>query len=73
MRFLTILGVLLIVLGVVGLTYSVIPIHHTEEVAKLGSLTATKDKENDVVIPPYAGVIFILVGGALAVAGRRHA
>ncbi len=73
MRILQFVGVILIVLGLVGLAYNVIPVHHQEQVAKIGSLTATQDKENDIVIPPYAGLIAIFAGGALVFAGRSRA
>jgi hypothetical protein len=73
MRWLSILGVVLILVGIAALVVDYIPIHHREEVAKIGPLTATADKETDVVIPPYAGVIVIVVGAALVFAGRgRH-
>jgi hypothetical protein len=70
MRGLLILGVVLILAGIAGLVVDYIPIHHQEQVAKIGPLTATADKETDVVIPPYAGVIVIVVGAALVFAAR---
>jgi len=72
MRWLPIVGVVLIVFGIVGLVVDYIPIHHREEVAKIGPLTATADKETDVVIPPYAGIIAIVAGAALVFAGRAR-
>ena len=72
MRSLVILGVVLILVGIGGLVFNIIPFHHTEQVAKIGPITASKDKETDVVIPPYVGVIIILVGGGLVFAGRRR-
>lgn len=71
MKLISVLGAILIIGGVIGLAFNVIPIHHQEEVAKIGSLTATQDKENDVFIPPYAAVIAIVAGGILLIAGRR--
>lgn len=72
MRGLLIAGIVLIVLGIAGLFVDYIPFHHQEQVAKIGPLTATADKETDVIIPPYAGVIVIVVGVALVFAGRRR-
>ena len=72
MRWLTILGVVLILLGVAGLVIRVIPIRHTEEVAKIGPLTATQTKEDDYPIPTYAGVIAVLAGAILIFADRRR-
>ena len=71
MRGLLVVGVVLILAGIVGLMVDYIPIHHREEVAKIGPLTATADKETDVVIPPYVGGIAIVVGAGLALAGAR--
>ena len=73
LRGLVIVGVVLILAGIGGLVFNIVPIHHTEQVAKIGPITATQDKETDVVIPPFVGVIIILVGGGLVFAGRRFA
>jgi hypothetical protein len=73
LRGLVIIGVVLILVGIGGLVFNIIPIHHTEEVAKIGPITATQDKETDVAIPTFVGVIVILVGGGLVFAGRRRA
>jgi len=72
MRWLMILGVVLIILGIVGLVVDYVPIRHQEEVAKIGPFTATQEKETDFIIPPYAGVIVIVVGAALIFASRRR-
>ena len=73
MRGLMIVGVVLIVAGIGGLFVNFIPVHHQEQVAKIGPITATKDTETDYVIPPYAGIIAILIGGGLVFAGRKQA
>jgi hypothetical protein len=72
-RGLVIIGVILILAGIGGLVFRFIPFHHQEQVAKIGPITATQDRETDVVIPPYVSVIVIVVGGALVFAGRRGA
>jgi hypothetical protein len=72
MRGLIIIGAVLILAGIGGLIFNVVPIHHTEQVAKIGPITATQDKETDVVIPTFVGVIVILVGAGLVFAGRRQ-
>ena len=73
MRPLAILGVVLIVLGIAGLVVRVIPFRQTEEVAKIGPLTATQTKETDYPIPTYAGIVAVLAGAALIFADRRRA
>jgi hypothetical protein len=72
MRGLLVVGLILIVAGIVSLAVNVIPVHHQEQVAKIGPLTATADKETDYVIPPYAGIIAIVIGGGLVFAGMRR-
>lgn len=71
MRWLIVAGVILIVLGVAGLAYHAIPIHHTEQAAKIGSLIANRDAEDNLVISTLAAVISIVAGGLLVAAGRR--
>jgi hypothetical protein len=51
----------------------VIPVRHTEEVAKIGPVTATQTTETNYPIPTYAGVIAVLAGVALIFADRRKA
>ena len=72
MRWLTILGVVLILLGIAGLVVRVIPVRHTEEVAKIGPVTATQTTEDVYPIPTYAGVIAVLAGAILIFADRRR-
>ncbi len=72
MRWLAILGVVLILLGIAGLVIRVIPIRQTEEVAKIGPVTATQTKETDYPIPTYAGIAAVLAGVALIFADRRR-
>jgi hypothetical protein len=50
----------------------VVPIHHQEQVAKIGPITATKDTETDYIIPPWASIAVIVVGAGLAFAGTRR-
>ncbi|HWE72560.1 MAG TPA: hypothetical protein VG328_05315 [Stellaceae bacterium] len=72
MRGMMLVGVILIVAGIVGLVINVVPVHHQEQVAKIGPITATADKETDYVIPPWASVLVIVVGAGLAYAGTRR-
>jgi hypothetical protein len=72
MRWLSILGLVLILLGIAGLVIRVIPIRHTEEVAKIGPVTATQTREDDYPIPTYAGIVAVLAGAILIFADRRR-
>lgn len=68
-----VLGVVLIVAGVGSLFVNVLPFHHREEVAEIGAFTATHDKETDVYVPPYSGIIVIALGGLLVGVGLKRA
>jgi len=72
MRPLAILGVVLVLLGIAGLVVREIPIRHTEEVAKLGPVTATQTTQTNYPIPTYAGIVAVLAGAALIFMDRRR-
>lgn len=73
MRKLMIAGLVLVALGIVALAVNVIPYHHQEQIAKIGSLTVNADKETDYVIPNYVGIVAIVAGVVLVVIGTRRA
>ena len=72
MRGMMLVGVILIVAGIVGLVINVVPVHHQEQVAKIGPITATADKETDYVIPPLCQHPVIVVGAGLTFAGMQR-
>ena len=64
-------AVLLIVLGVVGLTYGRLSFTREEKVLDLGGVEVTRDKHESLPIGPIAGGIFIVSGIALlAIRGK---
>ena len=72
MRVLMVIGIALILAGIAGLVVNYVPIHHREEVARIGSLKATVNERKDIFIPPYASVIVIVVGAGLVLAGAQR-
>ncbi len=71
MNPLKIVAVLLIVVGIVGLTYGGITYTKTTHNAKVGPFEMSiKDKET-VNIPMWAGVGAIVVGGVLLLSRRK--
>ncbi len=73
MKGILIAGIALVVLGIAALVVNVVPIHHQEQVAKIGPVTINSQKETDYVIPNYVGIGVIVVGVALVVVGTRRA
>ena len=70
-RFVIILGVILLVLGVVGLVHPTFNYHQQEEVAKLGPVKATVDEEKTAQVPPALSIALLVAGIALVLLGPR--
>jgi predicted lysophospholipase L1 biosynthesis ABC-type transport system permease subunit len=70
-RFLIILGVIVLVLGVVGLVHPSFSYHKQEEVAKIGSFKATVDEEKTVQIPAAVSIVLLVSGIGLVLLGPR--
>ena len=70
-RFIIILGVILLVLGVVGLVHPTFNYHQQEEVAKLGPVKATVDEEKTAQVPPALSIALLVAGIALVLLGPR--
>ena len=71
MRLGTLVGIVLIILGVVGLAMGGFSFTHKEKVVDLGPIHATADKKESVPIPPLLGAIAV-VGGVLLVAATSR-
>ena len=71
MKPISILGVLLIVLGVVALIYQGITYTSRETVIDIGPIHATTDREKTLPLSPVLGVVAVAGGVVLLVAGLR--
>lgn len=71
MRAATVIGIILIILGVVALAYQGISYTTEEEVGELGGIEITAENRETFPLPPILGII-ALVGGILLVAVGRH-
>jgi hypothetical protein len=71
MRGLTLLGVVLIVLGVAGLLIGHFSYSQTKPVANIGPVHINSEEQHDVSIPTIAGVVVVIAGLGLVFAGRR--
>jgi hypothetical protein len=70
-RFVIILGVILLILGVTGLVHPSFSYHKQEEVAKLGPIKATVDEEKVVEVPPAVSIVMLVAGIGLILLGPR--
>jgi hypothetical protein len=65
------IGVLLIVAGVVVVAMRGIPYTKSRSDVEVGPLKVTAKEQG--IVPPYVGIVAIVVGGALVFAGRKSA
>jgi uncharacterized membrane protein HdeD (DUF308 family) len=68
----TVVGVVLIVLGVLALAYQGITYTTREKVIDLGPLKASVDKERTIPLPPILGVLALAGGVVLVIVGSRR-
>jgi uncharacterized membrane protein YidH (DUF202 family) len=68
-----IIGVTLVILGVIALVYGGINYTGQKTVLEVGSLKATATEHKTFPVPPVLGVVAMIGGVGLIVAGRRRA
>jgi hypothetical protein len=71
MKATTLVGVLLIILGIVGLAYPRISYTTREKVVDLGPIEATKETKKSIPLPPVLGGLSLAGGIALLIAGGK--
>ena len=72
MKLASIVGILLIVLGVIGLAVGGINYTRREKVIDIGPIEATAEKHERIPVPPVAGGIALAAGVVLLVAANRR-
>ena len=71
MKPLVIVGIVLIVLGIVALSYQRITYTSEEKIAEIGPLKATAEREKSIPLPPVLGGLALLVGAGMVFVGYR--
>jgi hypothetical protein len=71
MKTVTIAGIALIVLGIVGLIYQSVGYTKRERVLDVGPIHATKDTHETIPIPPILGGMALVGGIALLIVGAK--
>jgi hypothetical protein len=67
----TLIGVVLIVLGVLALVYQGVTYTTREKVVDVGPLKITADKEKNIPLPPVLGILALAGGVVLVFVGAR--
>ena len=71
MKNLTLLGAVLIVMGVIALFAGHFTYTETKPVLKVGPLQVNAQEDHTLWIPTAAGIVIVLAGLGLVVAGRK--
>ncbi len=67
----TALGIVLLIIGVLTLTYQGFTYQKEEKIAQLGELTITAEHPKTIYFPPILGGLSIVAGLVLVVVGRK--
>ena len=71
MKPLTLFGIVLVVLGVIGLVFANVTFTEHKTVLNAGPIKITQDQEKSVPIPTIAGIVAVVAGLGLIFIGRR--
>ena len=71
MKTYTLIGIILIVIGIIALAYQGITYTTREKVVDIGSIQMTADKTKTIPLPPIVGGIALMGGIILLVAGGK--
>ena len=71
MKTYTLLGIVLVVLGVAALVYQGFTYTTRETVIDIGPIQATADRQRTFPLPPILGIAAVVGGVALMMAGSR--
>jgi uncharacterized membrane protein len=72
MKTASLLGILLVVLGVIALAYQGISYTTHKKVIDLGPIQATKEEHKTIPLPPILGGIALIGGVALLLSGTKE-
>jgi len=71
MKPMIIVGIALILLGILALSYNRISYTTKEKIIDIGPLEATAEKEKSIPLPPLLGGLVLVAGVGLVAAGYR--
>jgi hypothetical protein len=71
MKPVTLIGIVLIVLGIIGFATGGISFTHRKKVADLGSVQISRETQDTLPLSPIFSTVSLVVGLGLVVAGAR--
>jgi uncharacterized membrane protein len=66
-----VIGIVLILLGIVALSYNQITYTTKEKIVEIGPLQATAEKEKSIPLPPILGGLALVAGVGLIAVGYK--
>lgn len=73
MKTTTVLGIILVLLGIISLAYQGINYTTNKKVVDLGPVHATKEEHHTIPLPPILGGLALVGGIVLVIAGAKSA
>ena len=71
-RIQSVIGILLVVVGLLSLALGAITYTRREEVLDVGPVDVTTEKHERIRLPPVLGIVSVIAGVALLVVGSRR-
>jgi drug/metabolite transporter (DMT)-like permease len=65
------IGVVLIVVGIIALAWGGITYTHKKKIINMGPIQASHKEKKTIPLPPVLGIVCIIAGGGLVIAGNR--
>ena len=72
MRIQTVIGILLVVVGLLALALGAITYTRREDVLDVGPVGVTTEKHERIPLPPVLGIVSVIGGVGILVAGSRR-
>jgi hypothetical protein len=72
MKPLSVVGIVLIVVGLAALVYQQITYTSRDTIVDIGPIHATAERQKTLPLPPIVGIVAVAGGVILLVAGRRR-
>jgi hypothetical protein len=72
MKMITIVGIILIVIGLIALIYGGIAYTSSKNVVDMGSMQVQVEQQRQIPLSPIAGAASLVVGVVLIFVGRRR-
>lgn len=71
MKTITVLGIIVLAVGMLALVYQGVSYTTSEEIVDIGPIQIVEQDTSTIPLPPIVGVIAVIAGVALILSGKR--